>query len=365
MGVKSRSGPRMAELASVLLLSILTAAEAGLLGAGSGAGSCPAFPNRTPSTDLDHVAGCPRYAECCSEFGYCHPKDSWVAGYFRDCNGESNGQALEGGVIREEALEAASNQGQSLVSFEYLGISQEIWESQVTEAIRVISSSSSSSSSSSFSSSSSSSSASSSSSSSSSLSTSSLVAQILAAIQPEIAGAVQTAVASSKGSGNTASIQGGFDSSSFGQDNFGSNQGFSNFDQTTNIDSSNFDSSQQQSQSSFGSTLDSSSFDFGSTSTLGLPLVSSTSRAPPTNFANLASSGAGLGSGASGFGSGGAGFSSSGSGFGGSGLSSSFDSSSSAFDSKSSLSSSSNFDSSSSSSSTSSTSNISDLVALI
>merc|ERR1712192_128299 len=258
MGVKSRSGPRMAELASVLLLSILTAAEAGLLGAGSGAGSCPAFPNRTPSTDLDHVAGCPRYAECCSEFGYCHPKDSWVAGYFRDCNGESNGQALEGGVIREEALEAASNQGQSLVSFEYLGISQEIWESQVTEAIRVISSSSSSSSSSSFSSSSSSSSASSSSSSSSSsaLSTSDLVAQILAAIQPEIAGAVQTAVASSKGSGDTASIQGGFDSSSsFGQENFGSNQGFSNFDQTTN-----FDSAKQQSQSSFGSSLDSSSF---------------------------------------------------------------------------------------------------------
>ena len=33
-------------------------------------------------------------------------------------------QALEGGVIREEAMEAASNQGQSLVSAEYLGISQ-------------------------------------------------------------------------------------------------------------------------------------------------------------------------------------------------------------------------------------------------
>ena len=81
-----------------------------------------------------------RYAECCSEFGYCHPKvricleifkacsrisishlsftrvafslctmidgdvkyieinnvdflqESWIAGYFRDCNGQSNGQ---------------------------------------------------------------------------------------------------------------------------------------------------------------------------------------------------------------------------------------------------------------------------------
>ena len=29
---------------------------------GHGAGSCPAFPNRTPTTDLDHVAGCPRWS---------------------------------------------------------------------------------------------------------------------------------------------------------------------------------------------------------------------------------------------------------------------------------------------------------------
>merc|ERR1712083_831936 len=100
----------------------------------------------------------------------------------------------------------------------------------------------------------------------------------------------------------------------------------------TTFESSNFDSA-QQSQSSFGSTLDSSSFDFGSTSTLGLPL--SSSRAPPTNFANLGSSGAGFSSGGaefssggSGFSSGGAEFSSGGSGFGGSGFSSSFDSSS-------------------------------------
>merc|ERR1712165_613839 len=302
--------------AVVLLLSLISASHAGLLGAGHGAGSCPAFPNRTPTTDLDHVAGCPRYAECCSEFGYCHPKDSWVAGYFRDCNGQSNGQALEGGVIREEAMEAASNQGQSLVSAEYLGISQEIWESQVNKAIQIISSSSSSSSSSSFSSS-----TSSSSSSSSSLSTSSLVAQILAAIQPEIAGAVQSAVASSTGSRETVSIQGG----SSAQEN----QAFSNFGQT-NFGSSSFDSAQQN---SFGSTLDSSSFDFGSTSTLP---ISSSIRAPPTSFASLGSTGSGFSS-------------------GGTGFSSNFDSSS--------LSSSSNFDSSSSSSSSSS--NVSDLVALI
>ena len=33
-------------------------------------------------------------------------------------------QALEGGVIREEALEAASNQGQAAVDAQFLGISQ-------------------------------------------------------------------------------------------------------------------------------------------------------------------------------------------------------------------------------------------------
>merc|ERR1711953_1265408 len=207
MGVESEEEPEMSETAVVLLLSLISATNAGLLGAGHGAGSCPAFPNRTPTTDLDHVAGCPRYAECCSEFGYCHPKESWIAGYFRDCNGQSNGQALEGGVIREEALEAASNQGQAAVDAQFLGISQEVWESHVNKAIQIITSSSSS---------------------SSSLSTSSLVAQILAAIQPEIAGAVQTAVASQGSAGDIVSTQGGFDSTS---STFGSNQGFSNFDQ--------------------------------------------------------------------------------------------------------------------------------------
>ena len=83
---------------------------------GTGHGSCPAFPNR--SDDIDHVGGCPRYAECCTEFGYCHPlvsytymmvmtsdngtliQDIWEKGYFRDCNGKSNGQSLPGSVIR-------------------------------------------------------------------------------------------------------------------------------------------------------------------------------------------------------------------------------------------------------------------------
>ena len=41
---------------------------------GIGAGSCAAFPFRADSLDLDHDGGCPRWAECCTEFGYCHGK---------------------------------------------------------------------------------------------------------------------------------------------------------------------------------------------------------------------------------------------------------------------------------------------------
>ena len=29
---------------------------------------------RTPEEELDHVGGCPGWAECCTEYGYCHPK---------------------------------------------------------------------------------------------------------------------------------------------------------------------------------------------------------------------------------------------------------------------------------------------------
>ena len=72
------------------------------LSKGTGHGSCPAFPNR--SDDIDHIGGCPKYAECCTEFGYCHPLDSWEKGYFRDCNGKSNGQPLPGSVIKYDNL---------------------------------------------------------------------------------------------------------------------------------------------------------------------------------------------------------------------------------------------------------------------
>merc|ERR1719474_1629381 len=139
------------------------------------------------SLDLDHVGGCPRYAECCTEFGYCHPRESWEAGYFRDCNGESNGTPLPGSVIRLEAAQAAK--GESKVTADILGISQEIWQSQVQKAVSLLttSTSSSTSSSSSFS-------GSSLSSSSGSSISSDLIQQIILAIQPQVAQAVQSAV---------------------------------------------------------------------------------------------------------------------------------------------------------------------------
>ena len=44
----------------------------GLLGAGTGAGSCAAAPYR--SSSVYWTGGCPAYAECCTEFGYCHSR---------------------------------------------------------------------------------------------------------------------------------------------------------------------------------------------------------------------------------------------------------------------------------------------------
>merc|ERR1719445_2757358 len=78
--------------------------EGGCLGAGTGAGSCPAAPFRAPEEEIDHKSGCPQHAECCTEYGYCHPKSSWEAGYFRDCNGESNGQDLPLETIEAEKI---------------------------------------------------------------------------------------------------------------------------------------------------------------------------------------------------------------------------------------------------------------------
>jgi len=82
----------------------LPGAQGGCLGAGSGTGSCAAAPFRTPTEELDHLDGCPGWAECCTEYGFCHPKASWDAALFRDCNGESNGAALPPETLAAEAV---------------------------------------------------------------------------------------------------------------------------------------------------------------------------------------------------------------------------------------------------------------------
>ena len=43
----------------------------GLLGAGHGEGSCAAPPFRAYAVKWSY--GCPGFAPCCSEFGYCRP----------------------------------------------------------------------------------------------------------------------------------------------------------------------------------------------------------------------------------------------------------------------------------------------------
>merc|ERR1719369_1672853 len=74
---------------AVVILSLSASCHAGLLGAGTGEGSCPAA------------------AECCTEYGYCRSQAEWVAGAFRDCNGVSNGRELPADAIAAENEAAA------------------------------------------------------------------------------------------------------------------------------------------------------------------------------------------------------------------------------------------------------------------
>jgi len=76
----------------------------GCLGAGTGAGSCPSPPFRADPSQIEHREGCPQYAECCTEYGYCHPRSSWISGLFRDCNGESNGEELPAETVLAERI---------------------------------------------------------------------------------------------------------------------------------------------------------------------------------------------------------------------------------------------------------------------
>merc|ERR1711962_1577218 len=98
-----------------VLLSLTAICHAGLLGAGTGDGSCAAAPFR--STVVSWAGGCPAHASCCSEFGYCRGREEWEAGYFRDCNGESNGRPLESAAIAAEraAVARGDSSGASLI----------------------------------------------------------------------------------------------------------------------------------------------------------------------------------------------------------------------------------------------------------
>merc|ERR1712168_350642 len=83
-----------------LLVPFLASCHGGLLGAGTGGGSCAAAPFR--SSSVQWPLGCPESAPCCSEFGYCQIEANWHAGLFLDCNGVSNGRPLEAAAIAAE-----------------------------------------------------------------------------------------------------------------------------------------------------------------------------------------------------------------------------------------------------------------------
>merc|ERR1719167_2143427 len=87
-------------LHAFLVVVLAGCCHGGLLGAGTGGGSCAAAPFR--STTLQWPLGCPESASCCSEFGYCQIEANWHAGLFRDCNGVSNGRPLEPAAIAAE-----------------------------------------------------------------------------------------------------------------------------------------------------------------------------------------------------------------------------------------------------------------------
>merc|ERR1712002_18114 len=92
---------------AVVIISLTASCHGGLLGAGTGEGSCAAAPFRAPAGALKWPLGCPAGAECCSEYGYCRSQAEWSAGGFRDCNGVSNGRPLAAEAIDAENFAAA------------------------------------------------------------------------------------------------------------------------------------------------------------------------------------------------------------------------------------------------------------------
>merc|ERR1712142_1336974 len=110
MGV-TMGAPSQTMLKALVLLGI-GSIEAGLLGAGYGQGSCAAAPYRSAS--VQWAGGCPAYASCCSEYGYCRAVEEWQAGNFRDCNGQSNGTPLAADAIAAEQAAAAGGDTRGL-----------------------------------------------------------------------------------------------------------------------------------------------------------------------------------------------------------------------------------------------------------
>merc|ERR1712128_18617 len=101
-------GPRcQPTVSAVVLVSLSASCHGGLLGAGTGEGSCPAAPFRANAAALKWTLGCPAGAECCTEYGYCRSQAEWAVGAFRDCNGVSNGTPLAADAIAAENEAAA------------------------------------------------------------------------------------------------------------------------------------------------------------------------------------------------------------------------------------------------------------------
>merc|ERR1711881_29115 len=101
---------------TTVFATLVLGSSAGLLGAGEGEGSCAAAPFRTDEADLKWKSGCPGWAPCCSEYGYCQPKASWEAGLFRDCNGESNGTPLPAETLAAEAAASGKSTATAAVA---------------------------------------------------------------------------------------------------------------------------------------------------------------------------------------------------------------------------------------------------------
>jgi len=105
---------------AILPIISLRELEAQLLGAGTGVGSCRAFPYRAEEVDWEV---CPQEVPCCNEYGYCRSREEWNELQFRDCNGVSNGIDLPKQVLQlENALGGVA--GESLGAEKTFDISQ-------------------------------------------------------------------------------------------------------------------------------------------------------------------------------------------------------------------------------------------------